>query len=61
MIECCPDCGSVLPAHQPECPAQEYPSLAIEEQVESDPRERYEKRREMDYFLRGVDSAFPDK
>ncbi len=53
MTEHCKDCGSVLPAHQPECPAQPYPSLQIEEQVESDPRERHQARRELESFVRG--------
>ena len=53
----CPDCGRPLPEHGKECPAQPYPSLQIEDQVESDPRERYEKRRELWDFISGAGIA----
>ena len=55
MIDYCKDCGHVLPAHQPQCPAQPYPSLKIEQQIEPPPtpRERYQAQRELEGFVRG--------
>lgn len=49
----CPDCTIIDGKHQPQCPCQPYPSELIENQILSDPRERYQKRREMERFIQG--------
>jgi hypothetical protein len=54
MIERCKDCGRPLPSHGPACPAQEYPSLLIEQQIEPQPpTEQYRARREAKAFIKG--------
>lgn len=55
MIERCKDCGREV-GHQRECPAQEYPSLLIEQQIESDkqpPIQQYRARREVKAWIQG--------